>query len=134
MLLNIKSGWQGLTQRPMNDIVILVACLRDLASDNTPFVFSDRNATLETADFSVDLARLDELPWELWQNSDFKRDDARPDKIERYLAEALIHRSLQVPHLKCIVCWSEQRRLELEKLIQKQNLQVPVHCRPGWYC
>ena len=44
MLLNIKSGWQGLTQRPMNDIVILVACLRDMEADNIPFVFSDRTA------------------------------------------------------------------------------------------
>jgi ssDNA thymidine ADP-ribosyltransferase, DarT len=118
----------------MNDIVILVACLRDMDADNIPFVFSDRTATLEAADFSVDLDRLDELPWELWQSSDFRRDDARPDKIERYLAEALIHKRLQVTHLKSVVCWSEERRVELEKLIKKQNLQVPVYCRPGWYC
>jgi len=134
MLMNITSGWQGLTKRPISDIVILVACLRDLATEGVPFVFSDRNATLETAEFFADLDQLNELPWALWRTSDFKRDDAQPDKIERYHAEALIYRELPVEKLECIACSNEARTNAVEQIIAKHNLQLPVYCRPEWYC
>ena len=133
MLMNIKTGWQGLPKRPMNDIAILVASLKELPS-GARFVFSDRNATLQTADFHEGLEELDELPWELWRASDFRKDDSRPDKIERYQAEALIHRSLPAKALKAIVCYTETRKVQVAKMIMNAGLSVPVHCRSGWYC
>ena len=134
MLCNIKTGWQGLQQRPMNDIVILVTSLRDLAEMNIPFVYSDRNATLVTADFMTDLADLHRLPWDLWRADNFKGDESRPDKIERYHSEALVHHSLPTEAIKAILCFTPTRKTEVEKLVAEANLQIPVHCRPGWYC
>lgn len=133
MLLNIKTGFKGLTQRPMSDIVILWACLRELPS-NVQFVFSDRNATLELARFESNLEFLSTLPWELWKSNDFKRDDARPDKIERYQAEALIHQSLPASALKGIICYAEHRKKEVMQLVEAAGLAVPVYCKSGWYC
>jgi hypothetical protein len=134
MLLNIKTGWQGLPKQPMNDIVILVSSLHHLVARGIPFVYSDRTATLAIADFKSDMSTINSLPWNLWQADDFRRDDSRPDKIERYLAEALVHHSLPVSALKGIVCYGEQRKLEMEELIARADLAIPVHRRQGWYC
>jgi len=134
MLLNIKTGWQGLQQRNMSDIVILWTSLHDLAAVGIPFVYSDRTATLITAEFSVDLGRLGNLPWDLWKTDNFRRDDSRPDKIERYLAEALVHRSVPLDGLKGIVCYSDDRKAELEEMINEAGFAIPVHRRQGWYC
>jgi hypothetical protein len=133
MLLNIKSGWQNLQQRPMDEIVILVGSLRKLAT-RFSCVFSDRNATLELAQFHTDLDKLSILPWSLWLNNDFKRDDNRPDKVERYMAEALIHDHLPANELEAIVTYSESRRVQVEQWIQSEGLAVRVLKRKEWYC
>src|SRR5258708_18270420 len=63
MLLNIKTGYQGIARRPMSEIVILVSSLPALATQKIPFVFTDRHAYLQTASFFSDLAQLDLIPW-----------------------------------------------------------------------
>lgn len=133
MLLNIKSGWKGLQQRPMNDIAVMVSSLRKLSA-RFSCVFSDRNATLEIADFHNDLSQLSILPWALWQQNDFRSDVNRPDKIERYMAEALVHRSLPASELDAIVMYSDTRRIEAEQWVASAGLSVRVLSKPGWYC
>jgi hypothetical protein len=51
MLYNIKTGFQGLTRRPMSEIVIMVSSLHALARKGIPFVFTDRHAYLQLASF-----------------------------------------------------------------------------------
>src|SRR6266849_5957268 len=48
MLLNIKTGRVGVTQRPMSEIAILVSSLPEMQKQAIPFVFTDRHAVLET--------------------------------------------------------------------------------------
>jgi hypothetical protein len=89
MLLNIKTG-RGVPAVAMRDIVILVASLRNLGEQGHRFLITDRHAYLQMARFSDRLEDLSWLPWEDLQNHDFKGDPNRPDKKERYQAEALI--------------------------------------------
>lgn len=49
MLYNIKTGHNGITRRPMGQIVIMVSALPKLAGQNIPFVFTDRHAYLQIA-------------------------------------------------------------------------------------
>ena len=41
MLLNIKTGWNGIRQRDNEEIVILVSSLRELQDRGMPFLFTD---------------------------------------------------------------------------------------------
>jgi len=134
MLYNIKTGWDGLTKRPMEQIAIMVTSLRDFPAARIPFVFSDRNATLATALFSSDLSQLPQLPWDLWKSDNFKRDYNQPGNFERYSAEALVHRSMPPQFLHAIICQTEGRKIQVAKMVASSNLNVPVECRPGWYC
>lgn len=49
MLLNIKTGYQGLPRIPMPEVAILVSSLHRVVQQGVAFVFLDRHAYLQTA-------------------------------------------------------------------------------------
>jgi hypothetical protein len=99
MLLNIKTGYNGIPKLPMSEIVILFTSLPRIAERKLPFVFTDRHAYVATAQFSSDLKDLDRIDWKILQARDFKRDANDIGKSERYQAEALIY-ECGLPHKK----------------------------------
>jgi hypothetical protein len=132
MLYNIKTG-HGVRQRPMSEIIIMVSSLPSLLARGIPFVFTDRHAYLQLAEFDRDLARLDRIAWALLQNRDFKRDLNDPGKFERYQAEALVHKHLSVGELSGIICHNDTQKSILQSEVdnRKQALQVVV--KPSCY-
>ena len=54
MLLNIKTGYNGIRQRRNDEIVVFVTYVPKLMQNNIPFVFTDRHAYLATARFFSD--------------------------------------------------------------------------------
>ncbi len=135
MLLNIKTGHNGIQQTPMPEIVILASSLHTLVKQSIRFVFTDRHAYLRMGDdaFSSDLADLKRIDWKILQARDFKRDPNDPGKLERYQAEALVHRDMPVSALVGIVCHGPAQEARLRELVQNANLQIQVAARPGWY-
>jgi len=133
MLLNIKTGYQGITKRPMNEIVIMVSSLPTLVAREIPFVFTDRHAYLQTASFFSDLAQLDRIPWDLLQNRDFKKDVYDPGKFERYQAEALVHQHLPVSALSGIICHGDAQKTFLQAEVEKRQHKLQVAVKPNWY-
>lgn len=95
MLYNVTTG-VNVRQRPNEEIVILVSTLYKLRELGLRFLFTDRHAYVQTAQFHVDLARLDVIDWDILQRSDFKRDNDDLGKLERYQAEALVHRHVPI--------------------------------------
>lgn len=104
MPYKLKTG-HGISAVPSREIVILVASLRRLATAGLEFVFTDRHALLVTATFLTSLDDLGRIDWEGLRNRDFKYGDDDPGKMERYQAEALVHRYLQVKLLDAVVCY-----------------------------
>lgn len=133
MLLNIKTGRNGVTQRPMEEIAILVSSLREVQKHDIPFVFADRHAYLRHANFYNDLDRLDQIPWAVIRARDFKRDPDDPGKFERYQAEALIYRHLPIDCVLGVVCYGTQPQEQVQQLCDTLALQMRVLCKPDWY-
>lgn len=131
MLYNIKTGYNGIRQRPMRDVLILVSSLHHLASLNIPFVFTDRHAYLKTARFSNDLADLDWIIWSTLQAKDFTRDDT--DKFEKYQAEALVHMHVPLDALLGIVCYDDSVKGEIEAETVMRNATVRVLSKQEWF-
>lgn len=113
MLYNIKTGYNGIVRRPMDDVAILCTSLHTLVDRGIPFVFSDRHAYLAMARFSSSLADLTRIDWDILQGRDFARDPEDPEKMERYQAEALVHRELPCEALHGIICATEGRRTQI---------------------
>lgn len=133
MLLNIKTGHNGMKQTPMPEIVILVASLHRLAQQGVRFVIADRHAYLATAKFVGDLSGLDRLDWRILQERDFKRDPNDPGKFERYQAEALIRDHLPVAALTGILCYGPQQEADLQALVNARNCPTRVVKRRDCY-
>jgi hypothetical protein len=133
MLLNIKTGYNGVTKRSMDEIAILVSSLRKVQELGIDFVFTDRHAYLQTAEFHNQLERLDRIDWKILQARDFKRDPEDPGKLERYQAEALIHMRLPVEAISGIICYKNEQLGEIQANCDKLKLPTQVMCRPGWY-
>ena len=131
MLYNIKTGYGGITRRPLRDILILMSDLPKLQDLDVAFVFSDRHAYLKTARFSNDLRDLSWIDWEALQTRNFKRDD--PDRFERYQAEALVHQHMPVSALRGVVCYDAAAKQEVEAIAAAAGVTLNVAVRPGWY-
>lgn len=133
MLMNIYSGRGGITQRPNDEIVILVSSLHDVAEYDVPFVFTDSHAYYSWANYYTDLAYLNEIDWPILQARDFRRDPDDPAKFERYQAEALIWQHCPITLLNGMVCYSNEVKLQLEQWLSQRNMTMPVYTRTSWY-
>ena len=133
MLLNIKTGYNAVTKRKMDEIAILVSSLREIHRQGLQFVFTDRHAYLQTAEFHNDLERLDRIDWPRLQARDFRRDPDDPGKVERYQAEALVYRHLPINAVLGIVCYQKEQQTKIETACATLNLATKIVCQPGWY-
>jgi hypothetical protein len=133
MLLNIKTGYNGITRRANEDIVILVSSLYRLQELNIPFVFSDRHAFLQTARFSADIADLDRIDWKILQERDFKRDLNDLQKMERYQAEALVLKRLPVEALLGAACYNSAAGERLKAEVSARHMNLRILVQPTWY-
>lgn len=133
MLLNIKTGYNGIPQRSSDEIVILVSRLHRLRDSGYNFIFTNRHAYVPTTQFYDDLTRLDQIDWTILQNSDFSRDLDDPGKVERYQAEALVHQTLPMTALAGIACSDAAGVARVTAQVIAQGLAVPVAIRPNWY-
>src|SRR5947209_5447386 len=101
----------------------MLACASQCPQDETrmpPFSqtltpVSDRHAKLETAAFFDDDGKLsDAVDFDLLQRRDFMRDPERPDKVERYQAEALAYRHVPVAVILGVGCYTSAIKGQLE--------------------
>jgi hypothetical protein len=133
MLLNIKTGYGGVQQRPNHDIVILVSSLIRLEELGIRYVFTDRHAVLAAARFFSRRADLGQVDFEILQRRDFKRDENDPGKKERYQAEALAYQLVPMEAILGVVCYTESVQPEVEAAISSAGVSVPVFIRSDWY-
>lgn len=133
MMLNIKTGYGGITKVPNEEVVILVSSLYKISEMGISFVFTDRHAYLRGAEFFSRLEDLDKVDWGLLQSKDFRRDPDDPGKIERYQAEALVHYHLPVGAMLGIVCYTDAAKTQLERSVAENGQDLQVHKITGWY-
>jgi len=133
MLLNIKTGYQGTPQLPMSEIVTLVSSAHRVAELDIPLAVTDRHAYLTAARFDGTLAGLDRIDWGILQARAFQRSADDPGKIERYQAEALVHRSLPVDGLDGIACQGKQQESWLRGELIRRGVSLRLVVRPEWY-
>ncbi len=133
MMLNIKTGFGGITSAPNEEIVIFVSSLRKLAELGQAFVFADRHAYLRRADFYSELDDLQHIDWTLLRNRDFKRDPDDPEKVERYQAEALVYQHLPVAAMIGAVCYTRAVETQIKQMLDERGLNFQVVTKPGWY-
>lgn len=75
-----------------DDLVYLVTAIERLVDLGSALVFTDRNAVLDVTRFSTDIDQLDELiGWPLMRATMWNNTESQPDRMERRMAECLVH-------------------------------------------
>lgn len=133
MLLNIKSGRNGVPLRPNEEIAILVSSLHTVAQQGLRYLFTNAHAYVAYAEFYSELADLRHIDWNILQTRNFSRDQNDPSKIERYQAEALVHSHVPVTALLGVVCYTERVSSWVQQEAANRQLQLKVFSKPGWY-
>jgi hypothetical protein len=133
MMYNIHTGRGDVRQVSNTDIVILVSTLHRVAKLGLPFIFTDRHAYPVTANYYNTLESLNAIDWPLLQERNFQRDANDPEKVERYQAEALIHRHMPVDALIGAVCYTQQVKQELQEQAEGLAVALDIRCLPKWY-
>ena len=133
MMLNITTGYGGITQRTNAEIAILVSSLYRVAELGGESLFTDRHAYLEAANFYSDPKELTKVDFALIQTKDFKRDSNDPSKGERYQAEALIKDNVPVDAIIGIGCFAEAQERSISMELRLRDMAIPVYARPNWY-
>jgi len=134
MLLNIKTGHNGIARRANEEIAVLVSSCQAIAAAGVSMLFTDRHAYTATAAWTDNPDALaDLLDWDILRRHDFARDDAYPDKMDRYQAEALAYRLVPPAALLGIGCASAGVRPIIEQAVQQAGANARVLVRPNWY-
>lgn len=133
MMYNIKTGYNGITQQQNSDIVILISSLPKLKENDVQYVFSDRHAKLETVTFYTNQDDLAKIDWQILQKSDFSRDNNDLGKIERYQAEALVHKHVPIQALISIACYDRPAIGKLEDAIKDRDLSLALYVEREYY-
>ena len=133
LLFNIHTGHGGIRKRPNEEIVILVSSVHKVRELGVTALFTDRHAYQRLARYFNDVARLDQIDWPLLQQRDFWRDDDDPEKVERYQAEALVHRHLPVAALLGAIRYSGVVKQSIGREVANAGVTLDVRAIPGWY-
>lgn len=132
MLYNIYTG-RGVPRRANEEICILVSSVHKVRELGLDFVFTDRHAYPPLARYFNDVTHLCEIDWALLQARNFKRNPDDPEQIERYQAEALVHRHVPIAGLIGIICYTRAVKDDLDVQIQAHGLRLDVRVMPQWY-
>lgn len=133
MMYNIYTGRGEVRKRSNEEICILVSSIPRVQKMRIPFVFTDRHAYPPLARYFNDEDCLDEIDWPLIQARNFQRNPDDPEQIERYQAEALIHRHLPVSALRGIICYTDKVKNVLDKKLDNLEIELDVLVKRAWY-
>lgn len=133
MQMNIVTGYRDTPRTPASEIVFLVSSVPKLDKCGHAYVLTSGHAYMEAAEFSTDATGLAKVDWALLQSKDFKRSDADPGKVERYQAEALVHRQVSVDALVGLAVRDSAAEARVQRELQQRKLAVHLAVRAEWY-
>lgn len=125
------------------DLVYFVTDVGSVLEASLPFVISDRNAAVAIADFTTDVTVLGDLvlpspksqfvDWPLMNAQWWNDTPDDPDRMERRMAEFLVHDRAPLEVMLGIAASSEAQKTTVERLLEETGRSVRVESRPGWY-
>ena len=130
MLLNIKTGYRGVTKREQSDIVY-ICCRLDLIIDYCKqWCFTDGHAKDALTSFFNNLDSLDQVDWDIVSERIWKNTEDDFDRMRRKQAEFLVKDSVPVSSIGRIIVYNEERKLFVQDLIEYYGLNIPVRINP----
>ncbi len=144
MMLTIASGNVPTFTGDHHDFVYFVTDVSTASDLGHPCVVSDRNASVDVAEFSNDLTVLGDLSkstpgtdfvdWSVMNLVIWKNTAAYPDRMERRMAEFLVHGTFPLEGVRGIATHNSTNHDRVERMFDEAGRSGLRHVvRPGWY-
>lgn len=114
------------------DIIYLVSNFEKLNENNCNFIFTDRHAQLEYANFYNSLDDLNKLNWKAIKTNEWARQFGI-DIMEMKQAECLIYKHLPIQAIYGIAVYNNDIKLKIEETLTNLNLPISVKVKPDFY-
>ncbi len=126
---NVPEYAQGISS-----LVHLVTTLERLLEVECAVLTTDRNAVLDYAQFHPGLDALDtSVDWHLMKAKMWNDTIDEPDRMERRMAECLVHEVVPWEAFTEIHVRTTERRSEVEELLGARVTANLVRVTPNWY-
>lgn len=131
MLLNIKTGYRGISQRSQSDIVYICCELNKAVAICNKWCFTDGHAKNNFTEFFNDLNYFNKIDWNIvaekyWANTE---DDF--DRMRRKQAEFLIKDNVPVDCISKIIVYDDKVCNVVKNILNETGLQIPVEINPN---
>lgn len=121
-------------QGPQDDLVYLVSSIDRVVEMGLPFVYTDRNAYYSYAKYGTDLDKLDDLvDWKLMEQRDWFNTEDEPDRMERRMAEFLVHGTVPWEAFLGVATISDAISQQVEQALSSVGVATEIRVRREWY-
>lgn len=131
MLLNIKTGYRGITKRAQREIVYIVCRINGIVNGCDEWCFTDGHAKTRITEFYNDLDMLSEVDWNLVGERYWSDTEDDFDRMRRKQAEFLVKEHVPVSCISSIITYNEQSRTLAQEIAERLKLEIPVRINPN---
>lgn len=134
MMHNIHTGKVPSYQDGTDRLIYLATTTQYLLQAESVWVATDRNAVLRTAEFSLDDDRVTDMTdWHVMTVEPCFPVPEHPDRIERRMAEFLVHGVVPFGSVLAIGVKSNDLQVEVDHVLERCGSSLRALVRPAWY-
>ena len=119
--------------QPQADIIYLLSTVQQVQQLGLPYVFTDGHAYEALTSFHQSAADLAALAWGDIYATQWKPTLQHPNRQRHKQAEFLVHQFVPVNALTGIAVYSGHIRAQVEEVVRRAGLALPVREVPAWY-
>lgn len=135
MLYNIYTGY-GVNKVAQSDIIYLCCWIKDLATEEFKWCYTDGNAAQRITKFFKDLKNIEnKVDWHSIKTTDFRDNnaDGDEDRKRKKHAEFLVKNHVPANLICDIVVYNSAAKRRVEEILEELEMQINVHVNPKNY-
>ena len=127
MLLNIKTGYRGVTQREQSELIYLCAHIDSVISVCPEFCFTDGHAKDKLTTYFNQISALDQIDWSVVSDKYWTSTEEDPDRMRKKQAEFLVKKHVPVECFAGIIVHDEIAYISVEEIMKRVGISLPIH-------
>jgi hypothetical protein len=133
MLLNIKTGYRGITKVPMDQIVYISCEITTMLEHCSTWCFTDGHAKTSITGFYNNLDDLDKIDWSLVGDRFWKNSEEDSDRMRRKQAEFLVKDHVPVEAIGRLIVYNSSAEKAILQLNRLSDSEIQIQIDANYY-
>lgn len=133
MLLNIKTGYRGITKRLQSDIAYIICDASDVIQQCPDWCFTDGHAKTAITEFYNSMDNIGEVDWDAVKEKHWNNTEEDFDRMRRKQAEFLVKEYVPVACIGHIVVYNDDKRILIQNMVVNLGLNIQVSASTKLY-